>query len=933
MTNNLSSTIILSHIDRRLYQPENAIEQTRLTRLEKIPTHIYESAKDGSAVIARHIADKMQQHHHKGAPLILSMIEGKSMMDILSELDRLCQLEHIDPSILQTHTIDPTLPQLDQLPDDVDIQLVSIGHMSDIGFNAPCTPARSSIMRAKEIILVAWGEHKADMLHDAVEGDMDNTCPASLLQMHHNVSVYCDLNAAARLTRIDHPWLVTNCNWDNQLTRRAIIWLCQLTHKPILRLTNRDYQDNGLQELITLYGSAYDCNIKVFNDIQHTITGWPGGKPNADDTERPERAHPFPKDILIFSPHPDDDVISMGGTFQRLIKQGHNVHIAYETSGCIAVDDTHVQYFLDFMNGFPDSSIHQSFNSSFHHLALTDFSPRQLLDLKALIRRGEATAACRHMGLDTSHIHFLNLPFYETGTIKKGDLSQKDVDIVKNILMEIRPQQMFVAGDLADPHGTHKVCLDAVLAAIEELSETEDWLHECRVWMYRGAWMEWEPDLIEMAVPMSPEELRGKRNTILKHQSQMESAPFLGNDERLFWQRAEDRNHATAEMYAQLGLANYEAIEAFVQYRFQKDKHMTTIINQFAIPNQVQDPKPLKVGFINDSFILRAKQPGETSYFLQRINHHIFTNVEGLQRNIQVVTDHIRQKLLAQGVQDIDRRVLRLVPTRDGKLYYQTPEGDYWRMYVLIENASSQEKVTPESAYLAGRAFGEFQCQLSDLKFDALCESIPNFHNIEFRLQQLEDAIRDNKAGRLQQPECQQIIANIRRRSEDMCLAERLFREGKLTKHINHCDTKVNNMMFDAEGHPLCIVDLDTVMPGFVLSDFGDFMRTAANCGDEDDRDLNRVKVNMPIFEAYTKGYLQTATFLTQQEKALLPYGCRLLSYMQAVRFFTDYLNGDTYYKTQYPEHNLVRTRAQMRLLEEQEKSAPEMERIIQALS
>ncbi|MCQ2341343.1 MAG: aminoglycoside phosphotransferase family protein [Paludibacteraceae bacterium] len=360
---------------------------------------------------------------------------------------------------------------------------------------------------------------------------------------------------------------------------------------------------------------------------------------------------------------------------------------------------------------------------------------------------------------------------------------------------------------------------------------------------------------------------------------------------------------------------------------------MTNIINQFAIPNQVQDPKALKVGFINDSFILKAKQAGEKSYFLQRINHHIFTNVDGLQRNIQVVTDHIRAKLQAQGVKDIERRVLQLVPTKDGKLYYKTPEGDYWRMYVLIENASSQEKVTPESAYLAGEAFGEFQCQLSDLKFDALCESIPNFHNIEFRLQQLEDAIRDNKAGRLQQPECQSIIADIRRRSEDMCLAERLFREGKLSKHINHCDTKVNNMLFDAEGHPLCIVDLDTVMPGFVLSDFGDFMRTAANCGDEDDRDLDRVKVNMPIFEAYTKGYLKKATFLTQQEKDLLPYGCRLLSYMQAVRFFTDYLNGDTYYKIQYPEHNLVRTRAQMRLLEEQEKSAPEMERIIKQLS
>ncbi|MCQ2347639.1 MAG: aminoglycoside phosphotransferase family protein [Paludibacteraceae bacterium] len=359
---------------------------------------------------------------------------------------------------------------------------------------------------------------------------------------------------------------------------------------------------------------------------------------------------------------------------------------------------------------------------------------------------------------------------------------------------------------------------------------------------------------------------------------------------------------------------------------------MNSIINQFAIPNAVEAPKPLKVGFINDSFILRAKEQGATSYFLQRINHNIFTNVEGLQSNIQKVTDHIRAKLSAQGVKDLDRRVLRLIPTKDGKLYYRTPEGDYWRMYVLVENASSQERVTPESAYLAGEAFGEFQCQLSDLPFDALCESIPNFHNIEFRLQQLKDAIRDDKAGRVAQKECQQIIADIQRREDDMCLAERLFREGKLTKHINHCDTKVNNMMFDNEGHPLCIVDLDTVMPGFVLSDFGDFMRTAANCGDEDDRDLNRIKVNMPIFEAYTKGYLKKATFLTPLEKELLPFGCRLLSYMQAVRFFTDYLNGDTYYKTQYPEHNLVRTRAQMRLLEEQEKMADAMAEVISKL-
>ena len=358
---------------------------------------------------------------------------------------------------------------------------------------------------------------------------------------------------------------------------------------------------------------------------------------------------------------------------------------------------------------------------------------------------------------------------------------------------------------------------------------------------------------------------------------------------------------------------------------------MIEILNQFAIPNEVEAPQPLKIGFINDSFIVRAKKPGEKSYFLQRINHHIFQNVEGLQQNIWKVTNHIRHKLEAAGETDIDRKVLELVPTKDGKLYYQTPAGDFWRVYVLIENATSQEKVTPASAELTGEAFGRFQCQLADLPFDELCESIPNFHNIEFRLQQLDDALAADVAGR--KAACADIIEAIDRRRDEMCLAERLFREGKLTKHINHCDTKVNNILFDKAGHPLCIVDLDTVMPGFVLSDFGDFMRTAANTGDEDDKNLDNIHINLEIFEAYARGYLKQATFLSQTEKDLLPYGCRLLSYMQTVRFFTDWLNGDTYYKIQYPEHNLVRTRAQLRLVEEQEKVQEEMQNIIRKLS
>ena len=357
---------------------------------------------------------------------------------------------------------------------------------------------------------------------------------------------------------------------------------------------------------------------------------------------------------------------------------------------------------------------------------------------------------------------------------------------------------------------------------------------------------------------------------------------------------------------------------------------MKEILSHFAIPNEVGEPTPLKIGFINDSFIVRARHAGERSYFLQRINHHIFQNVEGLQQNIRKVTTHIRRKLEAAGEKDIDRKVLELVPTKDGKLYYCTPAGDYWRVYVLIENATSQEKLTPAAAELTGEAFGRFQCQLADLPFDELCESIPNFHNMEFRLQQLNEALAADAAGR--KAACKDIIDAINRRREDMCMAERLFREGKLVKHINHCDTKVNNILFDEAGKPMCIVDLDTVMPGFVLSDFGDFMRTAANTGLEDDPNLDNIHVDLEIFEAYTRGYLKEATFLTPLEKELLPYGCRLLSYMQAVRFFTDYINGDTYYKIQYPEHNLVRTRAQLRLLEEQEKAEEQMQSIIARL-
>ena len=443
----------------------------------------------------------------------------------------------------------------------------------------PCslTMGIATLLSAKSVYLTAWGDEKAEIMQKVVEGNITDTLPASFLQTHPNANVILDLSAASHLTRIKHPWLVTNCEWTDKLVRSALVWLCQKLHKPILKLTNKDYNENGLSELLALYGSAYNANIKIFNDLQHTITGWPGGKPNADDTYRPERAKPFPKRVIVFSPHPDDDVISMGGTIRRLVQQKHEVHVAYETSGNIAVGDEEVTRFMHFINGFnqifadsKDSVIskkYQEIKEFFAHKKESDFDTRDILTIKGLIRRGEARTACTFNEIPLNRVHFLDLAFYESGKIEKLPMTEKDVEIVRALLQEVKPHQIYVAGDLADPHGTHKKCTDAVLAAIDEEKKAgAEWLKDCRIWMYRGAWAEWEIENIEMCVPLSPEELRAKRNSILKHQSQMESAPFLGNDERLFWQRAEDRNRGTAQLYDELGLACYEAMEAFVEY-------------------------------------------------------------------------------------------------------------------------------------------------------------------------------------------------------------------------------------------------------------------------------------------------------------------------------------------------------------------------------
>ena len=654
MKTNLSSQITLNRVSPRYYRPENAFERSVLTRLEKIPTDIYESPEEGANQIALDIAQVIRDKQKAGRFCILALAGGNSPRNVYSALVRMHKeeglsfrnvvvfnlyeyyplasdavnsnlnalkemlLDHVDIDMQNVFSPNGTIAkdtifeycrlyeQRIESFGGIDVAVLGIGRVGNIGFNEPgsrlilldndsrneaskmfgsieSTPVSSitmgvaTILSAKKVYLLAWGEEKAKMVKECVEGNVTDTIPASYLQTHNNAHIAIDLSAAANLTRIQRPWLVTSCEWNDKLIRSAIVWLCQLTGKPILKLTNKDYNENGLSELLALYGSAYNVNIKIFNDLQHTITGWPGGKPNADDTYRPERAKPYPKRIIVFSPHPDDDVISMGGTIRRLVEQKHDVHVAYETSGNIAVGDEEVIRFLHFINGFnqifnnsEDQIINEKYTEIRNYLKDKkdgDMDTRDILTIKGLIRRGEARTACTYNNIPLDHCHFLDLPFYETGKIQKNPISEADVEIVRNLLREVKPHQIFVAGDLADPHGTHRVCTDAVFAAIDlEKEESAKWLKDCRIWMYRGAWAEWEIENIEMAVPISPEELRAKRNSILKHQSQMESAPFLGNDERLFWQRSEDRNRGTAALYDSLGLASYEAMEAFVEY-------------------------------------------------------------------------------------------------------------------------------------------------------------------------------------------------------------------------------------------------------------------------------------------------------------------------------------------------------------------------------
>lgn len=423
----------------------------------------------------------------------------------------------------------------------------------------------SSMMKAKRIHLIAWGEDKAQVVKQIVEDEPNPSCPASLLQRHEHISFYVDDNSAALLTRNVAPWLVGPCEWTPKFIRKAVVWLCEQVHKPILKLTQGDYLTHGLGELLELHGPYDQINIKVFNDFQHTISGWPGGKPNADDSTRPVPSAPFPKRVVIFSPHPDDDVISMGGTFIRLVEQGHDVHVAYQTSGNVAVHDDVV---LQHMDAARELGFGDRFDEVKEIIASKrpgQPEPRALLELKGAIRRAEAKSSVRSFGLnDQTNTHFLNLPFYETGGIKKGERTQKDIDIIISLLQEVQPHQIYLAGDLADPHGTHRVCTEAVLEAINQLKD-ENWLKECHVWLYRGAWMEWELGKVDMAVPLSPDEVIKKRHAIYRHLSQKDIVPFPGEDPREFWQRAEERTQNTARLYDELGMAEYQAIEVFVR--------------------------------------------------------------------------------------------------------------------------------------------------------------------------------------------------------------------------------------------------------------------------------------------------------------------------------------------------------------------------------
>lgn len=638
--------------------PASLLLTPEFDKFEKIPTNVFDTAKDASIYAAQEIATLIREKAKKGEQAVLGLATGSTPTQVYDELVRMHKEEglsfqnvvtfnldeyypmerdsihsyvhfmneylfdHIDINKENVHIPDGTLTR-DQIYEfceeyerkidhygGLDIQILGIGRTGHVGFNEPGSSEKSktrlialdsltildaasgffgvenvprraitmgvgTIMKSDRIFIMAWGEGKAGIVSKTIEGEITTQIPATFLQKHSNVEFLLDDASSAKLTRTMTPWLLGPIEWNDYMLKKAVVWLSLYLEKPILKLTDEDYSEHGMNDVITDIGKAYDVNIRIFNKIQHTITGWPGGKPNADDTHRPERKEPAKKRVLIFSPHPDDDVISMGGTFIRLVDQGHDVHVAYQTSGNIAVFDDEAVRFADFVTDYHDkfglenketTRLFEAVRKSILKKKPGGVDSEEVKSIKGMIRRGEAKAACRYVGIPDENMHFLDLPFYETGKVRKKPIGPEDIKITKEIISHVKPHQIYAAGDLSDPHGTHRVCLEAIFAALREL-KNESWMKDCWTWLYRGAWQEWDVEDIEMAVPLSPEETTRKRRAIFKHQSQKDRPLFPGTDKREFWQRADDRTQNTAQIYDQLGLAEYEAMEAFVRWK------------------------------------------------------------------------------------------------------------------------------------------------------------------------------------------------------------------------------------------------------------------------------------------------------------------------------------------------------------------------------
>ena len=656
MKSDLKTNIKFYQVSSRYYRPENEIELASLTRYEKVPATVMESAELGAREAALDVARVINECVETRGRCVIGFGAGRYVFKVYDELVKLyfadkvsfadviafnlSELSTTDDQELSLHALinEHLYAKVDIEPNRIhtlsrhdvsgnahglcksyereiidagglDLVLCDLTPDGSLAYNEPGSARSSScrlmllgnesrtriaeafqsdtapktavtlgignILSAHKIICVVWEEDSAAALFNTIEGKMTDLVPASFLQVHDDVRIYADLDAASRLTRISYPWKVTSCEWNDHLIRRAIVWLCEQTGKPVLKLTNEDYNDYGLSELVALYDSAYNVNIKIFNDLQHTITGWPGGKPNADDTYRPERMTPYPKRVLIFSPHPDDAVVSMGGTVRRLVQQGHDVSIAFQTDADVAVSDDDLMRCLLLADRLTKHFEGSSFKfieetlSKIISSSTTDDDTDNLRYFKGSIMLSEAMMACRQMGVPKSNLYDLRMPFYINDPHGQGKLTDADVTVIQNIIEKVRPHQIFLDNDLVDPHGTHVRATGAVMHALNKLKD-EDYMRDCRVWMYRGQWGQWDVDQVEMAVPMSPEEFGDKREAILKFHSQIHDAPFRSSaDGKLPWQRSIDRNRDLAEKYQQLGLATYEAIEAFVQYRFR----------------------------------------------------------------------------------------------------------------------------------------------------------------------------------------------------------------------------------------------------------------------------------------------------------------------------------------------------------------------------